>query len=387
LLCETLPTPKEFKDAIESLSPEQQRFAKAYRAMQLASTLFGVVVLQVKPQLEKVLKLPADSLTKEIRLTQDLLELFMKYQISSDLISFEGDVNLTKGEKVAQVKRHVKAMQDMIAESRQKDLEEQQQVQLMRQAESRTHSYESAPLSRAYSATTTTTSSLSAATSYTSALPTGSRQAQPQASTPAKGEPKQPEQSSAGGTVTITVPVEHEDYTKLPGELDNKFERLDEDSALRSTIIKPTSTWTKSYQKALLAAPEKTTLYVNNLEEEKKKTYDLLDCLSRSGCLCFDHASLHLVLAATHCFDKTITETAIQDNVNPIEKRERSMLIIGSTVHQKPAEDLVKPELLQRVSTFNPILFGDSPALLERKAEVKSFLVTGDKGKEKEKVK
>lgn len=50
--------------------------------MQLASTMFGVVVLQVKPQLEKVLKLPADSLSKEIRLTQDLLELFMKYQVS-----------------------------------------------------------------------------------------------------------------------------------------------------------------------------------------------------------------------------------------------------------------------------------------------------------------
>merc|ERR1712029_1010542 len=29
ILLETLPTPKEFKDAIESLSPEQQRFAKS----------------------------------------------------------------------------------------------------------------------------------------------------------------------------------------------------------------------------------------------------------------------------------------------------------------------------------------------------------------------
>ena len=28
LLLETIPTPKEFKDAISSLSPEQQRFAK-----------------------------------------------------------------------------------------------------------------------------------------------------------------------------------------------------------------------------------------------------------------------------------------------------------------------------------------------------------------------
>ena len=35
----TIPTPKEFKDAIESLSPEQKEFAKAFRAMQLESTL------------------------------------------------------------------------------------------------------------------------------------------------------------------------------------------------------------------------------------------------------------------------------------------------------------------------------------------------------------
>lgn len=78
---ETIPTPKEFKDAIASLSPEQQRFAKAYRSMQLESTLFGIVVIQVKPQLEKLLNLDNDSLTKEIQLTQDLLTLFQEYQV------------------------------------------------------------------------------------------------------------------------------------------------------------------------------------------------------------------------------------------------------------------------------------------------------------------
>lgn len=88
LVLETFPTPKEFKDAIESLSPEQQRFCKAFRSMQLASTLFGVCVVQIKPQLEKLLNLPDDSLTKEIRLTQDLMDLFIKYQIPSDLISY-----------------------------------------------------------------------------------------------------------------------------------------------------------------------------------------------------------------------------------------------------------------------------------------------------------
>ena len=59
-MLETIPTPAEFRDAIESLSPEQQRFAKAYRGMQLASTLFAVAIVQIKPQLERLLGLPND---------------------------------------------------------------------------------------------------------------------------------------------------------------------------------------------------------------------------------------------------------------------------------------------------------------------------------------
>ena len=59
-MLETIPTPAEFRDAIESLSPEQQRFAKAYRGMQLASTLFAVAIVQIKPQLERLLGLPDD---------------------------------------------------------------------------------------------------------------------------------------------------------------------------------------------------------------------------------------------------------------------------------------------------------------------------------------
>jgi hypothetical protein len=60
--------------------------------MQLESTLFAIAVIQVKPQLEKVLNLPLDSLTKEIELTQDLLKLFQEYQTSADLLSFDKDL-------------------------------------------------------------------------------------------------------------------------------------------------------------------------------------------------------------------------------------------------------------------------------------------------------
>ena len=159
---ETIPTPKEFKDAIASLSPEQQEFCKAFRGMQLESTLFGVVVIQIKPQLEKLLQLTPNSLAKEIQLTEHLMELFIKYQIPSDLLAFEqGDhpvsvtlmpasqfhnyfnlnrVNITglipvwgwqvserDPQRLEQVKSHVAAMYSMINEE--KDREEQEKKQ------------------------------------------------------------------------------------------------------------------------------------------------------------------------------------------------------------------------------------------------------------------
>jgi len=127
LTMETIPTPKEFRDAIESLSLEQQRFAKAYRSMQLSSTLFGVVVVQIKPQLEKVLKLPPDSLTKEIQLSEDLLELFIKYQIPSDLLTYDGNPAASVEEKVTFVSNCVTEIKSMIASSRSREIEEMKQ--------------------------------------------------------------------------------------------------------------------------------------------------------------------------------------------------------------------------------------------------------------------
>jgi hypothetical protein len=68
--------------------------------MQLESTLFGVCVVQIKPQLERLLRLPDDALTKEIQLTQDLLSLFIEYQVPSDLLSFNGPAKASVQNKV-----------------------------------------------------------------------------------------------------------------------------------------------------------------------------------------------------------------------------------------------------------------------------------------------
>ena len=137
LLLQELPTPGEFRRAVESLSPEQRRFAESFRRMQLESTLFAVAVIQIKPQLEAVLNLPPNSLTKEILLTQRLMALFIDHQVPADLMSFDGQTDspdaLTVAKKVDRVKQHVESLQEMLEivhnESRKERLRQEEQEQ------------------------------------------------------------------------------------------------------------------------------------------------------------------------------------------------------------------------------------------------------------------
>uniref|UniRef100_A0A7S1KV23 Uncharacterized protein n=1 Tax=Alexandrium catenella TaxID=2925 RepID=A0A7S1KV23_ALECA len=378
----TIPTPKEFKDAIESLSPEQQAFAKAFRAMQLESTLFGVLVIQIKPQLEKVLKLPADSLTKEIKLTQDLMQLFIKYQIPSDLLSYEDGCDAdgaavvapTPTEKLEAVKRHVQAMHEMIAKAQEEEVAERRAEAQYRAPEVRFADTRDDEADRGVRSRGAMTLKCRSAPKKGMVLgrsmmagkggmppppACAAAAAAPLASTPqtpTQQVPQQPGESGEAAAEDTAV-----DYTQVPKELDRRFELLDTDGALRPTIISPGETWTKRSQKALLAAPTTSTLQ-GSQKQEKDAAFDLLDALTKSGALPVDHAALHIVVAATHCFDKTVTETVVQDNTNPIDKVERSTLIMASTVHQKPVAALIRQAQYSRVSSTSPMLFVEDGA-------------------------
>ena len=121
------------------------------------------------------------------------------------------------------------------------------------------------------------------------------------------------------------------DYTKIPIQLEQKFEEFDENNALRPTIINPGNTWDKTYYKSLLSEAEKKTVgtdvcslslslpFVHSLigfmqeqGKEKNRAFDLLDALTKSGALSVDYATLHVVIASTHCFDKSIINTVVQ---------------------------------------------------------------------------
>ncbi len=449
LLLETIPTPKEFRDAIESLSPEQQRFAKAFRAMQLESTLFAVCIVQIKPQLEKVLNLHADSLMKEIKLTQDLMKLFIDYQISSDLLSFEGSNVTNTIDRIDAVKGHVAAMNTMIDEkkneevteitrqrdydgaawknkskpeevvecSSQSDFEDMlsQVENLSRIAASITQeldlqcgalddlnckvnsvepvkkvkkgrsitanlfagkggtsmakSVAPSSFTSTSSANTSSAVALGGKTSLPPPPPSGGLIAKtfsPPAPCPPLASVAPPVAVSSASTPLSTNPqpteepymvantVESCDLTKYPSLLDEHYERLDRFNAVRPTIIKVGPTWSKSSQKTLLSKMEEKSIDGNQQDSERRAAFDLLDALSRSGGLVLENVSLHVVIAATHSFDDTLMTSVVRKNINPIERVERSLLIMGSVVHSVSPIELLRDNQISRVRELEP---------------------------------
>jgi hypothetical protein len=388
---ETIPSAKEFRDAISSLSPEQQRFAKAYRAMQLESTLFGIVIIQLKPQLERVLNLPNDSLTKEIALTEELLELFIKYQIPSDQLSYDPVVSPASDVvgKLAAVKRNAAEIFKLIEEEKAKQLEAARKKTAYSRLDNYVHSIDSddkrkemAPLKmlkkgrggglknkfvkhkdmdRMSDAPAPPCSSAPQQIQVEKAQFSDQNAPvidQLSISNEQKQPAEQPRKSDLPSEEAVAV-----DFSAIPAQLDGKFESLDEDGAVRPTIINIGTSWIKKSQKALLADPTTAIMGPTELKSELNRAFDLLDALSRSGTLAVEGAELHVVTAATHVFTDSLINTIIQDNINPIEKLERSSLIIATTVQGKEARELIKREALPGIKQFS------APALLSIEGE------------------
>lgn len=166
-------------------------------------------------------------------------------------------------------------------------------------------------------------------------------------------------ESVLGGTVEGTA-ASTVDFTAVPGMLDARFEQHDVDGALRATTIKAGGTWQKRSQKALLAKPTSATLLEAEQKREKAAAFDLLDGLSRSGSLSIECATLHVILCSTHCFDESLIDTVVVRNVNPIEKLERSSLLIAETILDVPAAHLLRAEERERIAKFSaPMLLNE----------------------------
>ena len=363
LLLDELPTAKEFKDAVKSLSPEQQRFARAYRKMQLSSSIFGVCIVQIKPQLEALLGLPADALDKEMKLTQDLMELFVEYQVPSDMLSYSGFLDdVSTQDKLSNVKDNVKNVLDVINAEKVKQLKLEQaktemamekKLQAIASSEAESESLVGAPEPFVLCSASICSASPMQLRSRPSMQKSGRRLESPamMGSAFASGEvqsvrPNQEGQarsssSNAPSRQSILLPADRGgDFTLIPQILDEAVERCAQSSALRSTTIK-TGNWTRSRQENLLTSPKQIQLRPDDAKREKNKAFDLLDALSRSGSFPVTYSVLHVIVAVTHCFDKDIMSTVVCDNVNPIEKLECSTLILASAVHGVSARELI----------------------------------------------
>eukprot|EP00475_Leptophrys_vorax_P007974 TRINITY_DN15106_c0_g1_i1.p1 TRINITY_DN15106_c0_g1~~TRINITY_DN15106_c0_g1_i1.p1 ORF type:complete len:946 (+),score=278.82 TRINITY_DN15106_c0_g1_i1:56-2893(+) len=394
LLMEKIPTPKEFRDAIESLSPAQQRFAKSYRAFQLESTLFAVCVLQIKPQMEKLLHLPHDSLTKEIQLTEDLMELFITYQIPSDLIAFKGSIQATVQEKIAHVKGRVKAFQDMLADIRKTLIEQRAEVadyQRKQVVEADFGVCLKTLTGKAVNLTVspnTTVEVFKAMVQDKEGIPPDqqrlvfdrkqmedSRLLVDYGVTEGStihlilrlrgGGPEHPQQVVEDSGVDISQKHElkslEEDFEELdvsliPQLLDMRMEEFDDANSVRANILKVGGNWSRKRQKSLLSSPEQQKLFAKGQKFENDAALDLIDALSKSGTLPFDEAELHVIVSSTHSFVKTVMNTLVEDNVNPIREVERTNLITASTVQSVDPKLLIKPEHKDRCQLEFPKL-------------------------------
>ena len=426
LLLEELPTPKEFKDAIQSLSPEQQRFAKAFRSMQLESSVFGVCIVQIKPQLETLLQLPPDALTKEMKLTQDLMELFIEHQVPSDLLSYDGpEDSINVRDKVESVKGNVKAVLDVIEGVKTKQMEDTvmraDMAEEMAAADDVLESYGGFggnSLSIGYGAAPKPMQFRSAKQARRRAPPmmeaamppppmaamacASSSAPQPKqammaapppppmgamafASSPAPPasqmmmqKARTVEAPSVESSTLATTEKPHssarsrhekvqqqetvDSFTLIPKLLDESMGLHDKDNALRSTIVKTSNAWTRKRQENLLTKVKESDLSADNIKSEKNMAFDLLDALSRSGSLPISCSELHVVVSVTHRFENDLMGTVVQDNINPVEKLEKSTLLVASTIHGIPARSLVadSSHLSRLTGSFPELLSGQT---------------------------
>ena len=178
----------------------------------------------------------------------------------------------------------------------------------------------------------------------------------PTATTPEEASRTPPQDSSSGGAVGGgAAPLR--DLTRLPGALDAQYDAHDPDRALRAAILLPAGPWTRRSRSALLArAPVISTLGEHEQASARSAAFDLLDALSRSGALSLPHASLHVIVGASHRFDKSLMDTVVQDSINPIARVELSLVLIASTLHGLPPSALVTPEALLRLAAASPSL-------------------------------
>jgi len=444
LWLDMLPPPKEFKAKVKSLSPEQQRFANAYRSMQLSGTLFAVLLVELKPQLETVLGLPVDALAKELELSEQLFELLSAYRVPSDVLAYDAAVDIdvkptdTAG-KIEAVRQHAAAVEAMLERERRRVVKEHEQKEKLTAAE---HKFRNLATSGGGSAgekyyddenedgcdysddydddddgseslsssasgcsdgsdESSSSSSASGCSemgrsegsySYSGSDDDSSGSALDSSTASASSGDEASAASASSSSARNREPSVDDntavDYTQLPKQLDSRCDAYDVDVALRPTYVRfmrparVKRAGDDTHDNETVLKLPFASLREQDERHERDRTLALLDVLTRSGTLPLVHTHFHVFFAATHCFDKALFDTVIQDNVNPIEKLERSLLIAASTVHATASPSaLLSAAERRRVATYS------APHMLSAPSSDVAAITAADSTKKKQKKK
>ena len=137
LILSKIPSAKTFKKSIQSLSNHQKDFASQIREKTLSTNLFCICIIPIRSQLEKLLKIPSRCLIKEILLAQSILDLFIEYQIPSDLFSFDTNLDLENNHTIIidNIKENVHKIEKIIENIKNKEIEEKKKEEEQKQLE------------------------------------------------------------------------------------------------------------------------------------------------------------------------------------------------------------------------------------------------------------
>lgn len=125
---------------------------------------------------------------------------------------------------------------------------------------------------------------------------------------------------------------------------------------MRPVILSTGSSWNKTSFSGLLGRESKARC---DLNAEKSKAFDLIDALTKSGALPLVHTDIHVLIAVSHNFEKSIMEVIVQDNVNPVEKLDASSLLVSSAIHNVPFANLVSDSHSEQISLYSPHLISE----------------------------
>eukprot|EP01060_Flectonema_neradi_P005895 TRINITY_DN13954_c0_g1_i1.p1 TRINITY_DN13954_c0_g1~~TRINITY_DN13954_c0_g1_i1.p1 ORF type:complete len:903 (+),score=185.96 TRINITY_DN13954_c0_g1_i1:83-2791(+) len=310
---------------MKSLSPDQQRFAHAYREMLLKTSLFAVLVVQIKPQLEMVLNLPNESLTKEISLSKTILKLITESDIGVDMFAYQDEGSETDGDgddgdRVALVKKNVEkiegALQRLKAQATNNSIQQAQYDKVV--------------------------GNIIATCPLRIACQEGQQQSPPPPSV----------QSSGGAEVAVSE--SDTSLAHLPVILNKKFESVPELSLQSSSMSCGSKITQRTCKGQLLTKETTNSLTSSQLTPLHQQALSLLDGLTKGGAIPLQAVDLHVIASVTHHFDKSLLNIVIQDNVNPVEKVEQSTLLVASAIHNKPPSELINSDQLPRIKEFNP---------------------------------